>query len=152
MRLTDPHDETICQFNCEFSVITGLVNLCLLWNKIDKSPPPQEPVVQAADPEPTDSVLPADPEPADPEPVPSDILGPDDYDEVQVLTLVRMWSGFDSEMITDEQLLVSLELDDNYPDADIPDWVMTDLGVLATKGDVTVNEFVVALQYVLEYT
>ena len=91
-------------------------------------------------------------EPVDPKSSPSDILGPDDYDEAQVMTLVRMWSGFDSETITDEQLLASLELDDNYPDADIPDWVMTDLGVLAAKGDVTVNEFVVALQYVLEYT
>ena len=41
-------------------------------------PPPQEPVVQAADPEPVepDSELPADPEPA-----PYDMLGPGDYDE-----------------------------------------------------------------------
>ena len=34
-----------------------------------------------------------------------------------------------------------LRLDDDYPDADIPDWVMTELGVLAAKGDVTVDEF-----------
>ena len=53
-------------------------------------------------------------------------------------------------MITDEQLLASLGLDDDYPDADIPGWVMTELGVLAAKGDVTVDEFVLALQYVLE--
>ena len=59
-----------------------------------------------------------------------------------------MWSGFESEFITDEQLLDSLGLD--YPDADIPDWVMTELGVLAAKGDVTVDEFMLALQYVLE--
>ena len=122
---------------------------------------PQEPVMQAADPEPAipASELPADPEPVtpnfedgatDPEPVPYDILGPDDYDEAQVLHLVRMWSGFDSEMITDEHLLASLGLDDDYPDADIPDWVMTELGVLAAKSDVTVEEFMVALQYVLE--
>ena len=91
-------------------------------------------------------------EPVDPKPSPSDILGPDDYDEAQVMTLVRMWSGFESEMITDEQLLVSLGLDDDYPDADIPDWVMTELGVLAAKGDVTVGEFMLALQYVLEHT
>ena len=105
-----------------------------------------EPEMQAADPEPVepDSELPADPEPAS-----SDALWPaDDYDEAQVLTLVRMWSGFESEFITDEQLLDSLGLD--YPDADIPDWVMTQLGVLTAKGDVTVEEFVLALQYVLE--
>ena len=118
-----------------------------------------EPVMQAADPEPLepDSVLPADPEPvpaddqmpANPEPVPSDVLWPaDDYDEAQVLTLIRMWSGFESEFITDEQMLTSLGFD--YLDADIPDWMMTQLGVLVVNGDVTVEEFVLALQYVLE--
>ena len=38
-RLTDPYDGTIGQFNREFNVITGLVNLHQLWDKIDKSPP-----------------------------------------------------------------------------------------------------------------
>ena len=38
-RLTDPYDGTIGQFNREFNVITGLLNLHLLWDKIDKSPP-----------------------------------------------------------------------------------------------------------------
>ena len=121
-----------------------------------------EPVVQAADPEPLepDSVLPADPEPvapdfaddaADPEPVPADALWPaDDYDEAQVLTLIRMWSGFESEMITDTQLLELLGLE-GYQDVDLPDWMMTELGVLVAKGDVTVNEFLLALQYVLEH-
>ena len=104
-----------------------------------------EPEVQAADPEP---VQPDDQMPADLEPVPYNILGPDDYDEAQVLHIIRMWSGFESEFITDEQMLASLGLD--YPDADIPDWVMTELGVLAAKGDVTVGEFMLALQYVLE--
>ena len=109
-----------------------------------------EPVVQAADPEPLepDSVLPADPEPvapdfaddaADPEPVPADALWPaDDYDEAQVLTLIRMWSGFESEMITDTQLLELLGLE-GYRDVDLPDWMMTQLGVLVAKGDVTVE-------------
>ena len=121
-----------------------------------------EPVVQAADPEPLepDSVLPADPEPvapdfaddaADPEPVPADALWPaDDYDEAQVLTLIRMWSGFESEMITDTQLLELLGLE-GYQDVDLPDWMMTELGVLVAKGDVTVNEFMLALQYMLTY-
>ena len=104
-----------------------------------------EPVVQVADPEPLepDSVL-----PADPEPVPYDILGPDDYDEAQVLHIIRMWSGFESEFITDEQMLTSLGFD--YLNADMPDWVMTELGVLTAKGEVTVDEFMLALQYVLE--
>ena len=121
-----------------------------------------EPVVQAADPEPLepDSVLPADPEPvapdfaddaADPEPVPADALWPaDDYDEAQVLTLIRMWSGFESEMITDTQLLELLGLE-GYRDVDLPDWMMTQLGVLVARGDVTVGEFVLALQYVLTH-
>ena len=38
-RLADPYDGTIGQFNHEFSVITGLVNLHLLWDRIDKGPP-----------------------------------------------------------------------------------------------------------------
>ena len=31
----------------------------------------------------------------------------------------------------------------------MPGWVMTELGVLVTKGDVTVGEFKTALEYVL---
>ena len=129
-----------------------------------------ESVVQTTDPEPAipDSELPADPEPSselpadpepipaddqmpvNPEPVPSDVLWPaDDYDEAQVLTLIRMWSGFESEMITDTQLLELLGLE-GYRGVDLPDWMMTELGVLVAKGDVTVGEFVLALQYVLE--
>ena len=120
-----------------------------------------ESAMQAADPEPLepDSVFPADPEPvtpdfaddaADPEPVPYDILGPDDYDDTQILQIIRMWSGFESESITDAQLLELLGLDD-HQGADIPDWMMTELGVLVAKGTVTVDEFMLALQYVLEH-
>ena len=94
----------------------------------------------------------ASPEPemqaADPEPVSSDTLWPDDYDEAQVLHIIRMWSGFEPKFITDAQLPASLGFD--YPDADVPDWMMTELGVLAAKGDVMVVEIVLALQYVLE--
>ena len=57
--------------------------------------------------------------------------------------------GFESEMITDTQLLELLGLE-GYQDVDLPDWMMTELGVLVAKGDVTVDEFVLALQYVLE--
>ena len=120
---------------------------------------PQEPVMQTASPEPAIpySDLPADPEPVipdfeadatDPEPVSPDTLWPDDYDDAQVLQIIRMWSGFKVELITDAQLLTSLGFD--YPDADMPDWVMTELEVLVVRGDVAVGEFVLALQYVLE--
>ncbi len=39
-RLVDPYDGTISEFNDEFNVITGLVNLDRLWDKIDRGPPP----------------------------------------------------------------------------------------------------------------
>ena len=156
----------------------GLTNaVAYMWNTDRKAafvrvidalevvaPPPQEPIVQAADPEPVepDSELPADPEPvtpdladdatADPEHASPSVLWPaDDYDDAHVLSLIRMWSGFESEMITDEQLLELLGLD-GYLGTDLPDWMMTDLGVLVAKGDVTVGEFMLALQYVLEHT
>ena len=58
-----------------------------------------------------------------------------------------MWSGFEPESITDAQLLAVLGLD--YPGADIPGWVMTELGPLVANGDVTVGEFRTALEYVL---
>ena len=51
-------------------------------------------------------------------------------------------------MVTDEHMLASLGFD--YPDADMPRWMMTELGVLVAKGDVTVGEFVLALQHTLE--
>ena len=60
-----------------------------------------------------------------------------------------MWSGFESEMITDEQLIELLGLD-GYFGTDLPDLMMTDLGVLVAKGDVTVGQFVLVLQYMLE--
>ena len=113
------------------------------------------------DPEPLepDSILPAGPEPvapdlagnaADPEPISSDTLWPDDYDEAQVLHTIRMWSGFEPELITDTQMLELLGLED-YQDVDLPDWMMTELGVLVAKGDVTVDEFMLALQYMLTH-
>ena len=51
-------------------------------------------------------------------------------------------------MITDTQLLASLGFD--YSEADMPRWMMTELGVLVARGDITVDEFLLALQYVLE--
>ena len=90
------------------------------------------------DPEPRE--VPVDPEP-EPEPEP-DTTGRD-------LLAIRMWSGFEPESISDAQLLASLGLD--YPGADIPSWMMTELGPLVAKGEITVGEFRTALEYVLEY-
>ena len=41
-RITDPYDGTAAQFNREFNVITGLVNLHLLWDCVRKEAPPGE--------------------------------------------------------------------------------------------------------------
>ena len=77
------------------------------------------------------------------------IGGDNDDDDVQTLSLIRMWSGFASESITDAELLESMGLD-NYPTVHIPDWVMTELGALVSNSDVTVKEFRTALVYMLE--
>ena len=66
----------------------------------------------------------------------------------RTLLLIRMWSGFEPESITDAQLLAALGLD--YPGVDIPNWVMTELGPLVVKGSVGIDEFKTALEYVLE--
>ena len=93
----------------------------------------------------------AEPEAVDPEPVaPSVLTDPEpvgDANAVRSLLAVRMWSGFEPESITDAEMLALLGLD--HPEADIPTWVMTNLGVLVAKGDVTVEQFVTALEYVL---
>ena len=73
----------------------------------------------------------------------------DNNDDVQTLSMIRMWSGFASESITDAELLESMGLD-NYPTVHIPDWVMTELGALVSNNDVTVEEFRTALVYMLE--
>ena len=71
-----------------------------------------------------------------------------DDDDAQTLSLIRMWSGFTSESLTDADFLKLLNLD--YPGVDIPDWMMTELGALVSNGDVTVEEFRTALIYMLE--
>ena len=64
------------------------------------------------------------------------------------LLCIRMWAGFEPESLTDADFLRMIDLD--YPDAEIPDWMMTDLGVLAARNLVTVDEFKVALVYMLD--
>ena len=112
----------------------------------------QEPEPVAVDPEPGTEPNTADPEPgAVPVTAPGvadsqSAAGPDaDRDTLAI----RMWSGFEPESISDAQLLASLGLD--YPGVDIPSWVMTELGPLVAKGDITVSEFKTALEYVLEH-
>ena len=152
-------DKKIISVVIEFDGAMGLTNMVVyMWNEDRGSSfirifdaldvtAESEPV----EPEPRQEPLAPDfaDDATDPEPVSTDTLGPDEYDGAQVLMSIRMWSGFASESITDAELLESLNLD--YPDADIPDWMMTDLGVLVAKGDVTVDEFVLALQYVLTH-
>ena len=107
----------------------------------------------AADPEPDI----ADPEPGMPDPEPAAVV-PDAADPEPVaysntaeheMLVIRMWSGFEPESLTDDQLLHALNL--NYRGADIPDWVMTELGPLVVKKGITLEEFMTALQYVLEH-
>ena len=69
-------------------------------------------------------------------------------EEADTLLCIRMWAGFEPESLTDAGFLTMIDLD--YPDVDIPDWMMTDLGVLTVKDLVTVDEFKVALVYVLD--
>ena len=112
----------------------------------------QEPEPAAVDPEPD-----AEPNSADLEPVAVPVTAPGVADSQSAAgpdadrdTLaIRMWSGFEPESISDAQLLASLGLD--YPGVDIPSWVMTELGPLVAKDDITVEQFKTALEYVLEH-
>ena len=112
----------------------------------------QEPEPAAVDPEPD-----AEPNSADLEPVAVPVTAPGVADSQPAAgpdadrdTLaIRMWSGFEPESISDAQLLASLGLD--YPGVDIPSWVMTELGPLVAKDDITVEQFKTALEYVLEH-
>ena len=89
-------------------------------------------VVPKVDPEPVDAAVP----PAvDPEPT------------LDGMAAVCMWSGFESFVLDDAGLLEALDLD--YPGTGIPSWAMTELDPLAAKGEITINEFVTALVYVL---
>ncbi len=95
------------------------------------------PVPETVDPGPTAPLVTVNPEP-----------GADSSTDGSLLA-VRMWSGFEPESMTDAQLLASLGLD--YPGTDIPGWVMTELGPLAAKGHVSMDEFMTALEYVLNH-
>ena len=108
---------------------------------VDPEPGTVDPEPGVTDPEPTGMIDAVDPEPEPGSPTDQDTA-------VRDLLAIRMWSGFEPESITDAQLLESLGLD--YPGADIPSWVMTELGPLAAKNLITIDEFRTALEYVLE--
>lgn len=88
----------------------------------------------------------------DPEPMASPdsglVVNPEDE---QAFLLIRVWSDFEPGSVTDDLLVKFLGLDGHMGNG-IPDWVMTNLGTLVSKNLVTVEEFRVALEYVLENT
>ena len=107
-----------------------------------------EPQVTGVDPEP--QVTGVDPEPqlpAVPNPEPGTETFADDFDYDRALLVLRMWSGFESEIADDNQLLAVMGL--THMGTDIPAWVMTDLAPLVVKGLITLDEFRVALEYVM---
>ena len=106
-------------------------------------------VVLAADPEPVDRM--PDAEPVEPESVAEPWSRDDNNSSEGGMLAIRMWSGFEPESITYAELLHVLGLT-GYRDADIPRWVMTELGPLASKNLITVEQFRTALQYVIENT
>ena len=110
-------------------------------------------VILAADPEPVDRM--PDAEPVEPEslaePWSRDGSSSSSSSSEGGMLAIRMWSGFEPESITYAELLHVLGLT-GYRDADIPRWVMTELGPLAAKNLITVEQFRTALQYVIENT
>ena len=137
------------------SSIVIIVNaLHIIPSKVDPEPratteADSEPQVAEADPEP--QVAEADPEPRsstipdNPEPVIETF--DDDSDHGRALYVLRAWSGFESEVADDGQLLDVMGL--SHLGADIPAWVMTDLAPLVVKERITMDEFRVALEYVM---
>ena len=125
--------------------LDGKATIIRMIDALDVVPDP-DPLL-AVDPEPAvpDSELQTDQKPTA---TPDSGLAADSEDG-QALLLIRTWSGFELGSVTDDQLIELLGLDD-YLDADIPNWVMTELGALVAKNLVTIEEFRTALEYVLE--
>ena len=151
--------DTLVEFDGEM----GLTNMVVhIWNDDRRSELIK--VFDALDitsgtevlPDPEPQILP-DPEPQilpDPEPqiyngtavtTPSDT----ELSDAETLSIIRIWAGFEQGTVTDDELLQALNLD--YHDNHIPNWVMTELAVLVSKGNVTTDEFLLALQYVLTH-
>ena len=116
-------------WNADLSLLT--VQVLDAFEVVTEAVVDPEPTAPGVDPEPVITIGPV----TDPEPT---------LDE---MAAVRMWSGFESFVLDDAGLLAALGLD--YPGADIPGWMMTELGPLVVKGGITIDEFVTALEYVL---
>ncbi len=156
---TDPDDSTekTVTLDITFADAIGNTNMVIrTWNADHKSSiviivDALNVIPVEVDPEPQVTVV--DPEPRLPA-VPSPELGTetfaDDFDYDRALLVLRMWSGFESEIADDGQLLAVMGL--SYLGADIPAWVMTDLAPLVVKELITLDEFRVALEYVMGNT
>ena len=96
---------------------------------VQDDPVPEDPVPDSAMNEPEES------EPAGATPDPN-----------AVKMMIRTWSGFEPGSVTDAQLLEALGLEH---DGNIPSWVMTELGVLFSQDQITLEEFTTAISYVL---
>ena len=66
--------------------------------------------------------------------------------EAEMLQTIRMWAGFDSTPATDTELLEALNLPQ---DGEIPSWVKPNLGRMVSLGHITVDEFVMAVSYLI---
>ncbi len=112
--------------------------------------------VSAAPPD-TQPALSEDPVQDDPvpeDPVPDNVMNEPEESEPAGATpdpnavkmMIRTWSGFEPGSVTDAQLLEALGLEH---DGNIPSWVMTELGVLLSQDQITLEEFTTAISYVL---
>ena len=151
----------------EFEGSMGMTDMILyVWNE-DRSSvlvrthdilnvTPGTAVTEPAPPDPEPGITVAEPAPPDQEPKPEiynrtcstqPLAEPSDAKDV--LFIIRAWSGFEQESVTDDDLLQALNLG-CYEDTHVPKWVMTELAVMVSKGSTTIDEFVTALAYVLE--
>ena len=154
---TDPDDSTekTVTLDITFAEAIGNTNMVIrTWNADHESSiviivDALNVIPMEVDPEP--QVTEVDPEPqlpAVPNPEPETETFADDFDYDRALFVLRMWSGFESEIADDNQLLTVMGL--THMGTDIPAWVMTDLAPLVVKELITIDEFRVALEHVME--
>ena len=157
---TDPDDSTekTVTLDITFAEAIGNTNMVVrTWNADQKSSiiiitDVLNVIHLEVDPEPQVTTE-TDPEsqlPTVPNPEPGTETFADDFDYDRALLVLRMWSGFESEIADDNQLLAVMGL--THMGTDIPAWVMTDLAPLVVKELITLDEFRVALEYVMRNT
>ena len=71
-----------------------------------------------------------------------------DGTDASPLSAIKAWAGFSPEVATESQMLGALDLE-NSGDP-LPGWAMTHLAKMASMGNITVEEFRTAVQYVLD--